>query len=238
MPDLEQYRGRNNLLGSLPATAFKLLHPHLEPVLLERGDILIEADTPFDHVHFPNRGICSMVIGTPDSRRVEVGLFGREGMSGVGAVLGVRQMPQKTIVQVPGDGYRLEIGALRTALAASSELLEKLLLFIHTMVTQASYTALSNASQLIEERLARWLLMCHDRVEGDDIALTHEFLSIMLAVQRPSVTTALHVIEGHGIIRATRGNIRILDREALVDFADSAYGAPEAEYRRLIGNPV
>lgn len=228
---------RNCLLSSLSAVAYETVRPHLESVTLEKGDVLIERDTLFTHVHFFDRGIGSMVVATPDSRRVEVGIFGRDGMSGISAVLGVDRVSQQTLVQVAGDGYRMEVAALRQALAASPELLAKLLLYIQTMITQASFTALSNANQLIEERLARWLLMCHDRVDGDDIGITHEFLSIMLAVQRPSVTSALHVIEGNGFIRSTRGNIKILDREALVEFSDSSYGVPEAEYRLLIGEP-
>jgi CRP-like cAMP-binding protein len=229
---------RNCLLSSLPPAAYDLLRPHLESMEFDKGLVLIDRDVAFTHVHFMDRGIGSMVVATPDSRRVEVGLFGRDGMSGIGAVLGVNRISQQTIVQVAGDGYRIETEALRGVLASSPELLAKLLLYVHTMITQASFTALSNANQLVEERLARWLLMCHDRVDGDDIAITHEFLSIMLAVQRPSVTSALHVIEGNGFVRSTRGNVKILDREALVEFADGTYGAPEAEYRRLIGEPA
>jgi hypothetical protein len=150
-------------------------------------------------------------------------------------LLGATQMSQTTLVQVAGDGNRVEVGAFREALAQSPVLLGSLLRFVQVMFTQTSFTALSNVNQTIEERLARWLLMCHDRIDGDDIAITHEFLSIMLAVQRPSVTTALHMIEGHGFIRAKRGNITILDRDALIEFADGTYGAPEAEYLRLIG---
>ena len=228
---------RNCLLSSISSAAYETLRPHLESITLEKGDVLIERDIPFTHVHFLDRGIGSMVVATPDSRRVEVGLFGRDGMSGIGAVLGVNRISQQTVMQVAGDGYQVKVAALRQVLACSPELLAKLLLFVQTMITQASFTALSNANQLIEARLARWLLMCHDRVDGDDIAITHEFLSIMLAVQRPSVTSALHIIEGNGFIRSTRGNVKILDREALVEFSDSSYGAPEAEYRRLIGEP-
>lgn len=100
---------------------------------------------------------------------------------------------------------------------------------------QTSYTALSNAVHPVDERLARWLLMCHDRVDGDELALTHEFLSLMLAVRRPSVTTALHVLEGNRFITAERGYITIRDRRRLEEFAGDAYGRPEAEYKRLIG---
>ena len=231
---------RNHLLSALPAEVYDRLRPHLEAVTLAKGEVLIEAHRPITHVHFPDRGIGSMIVAPADSRRVETGLFGRDGMSGIGAVLGATQVAQTTLIQVPGDGYRLHVDVLREALASSAALRDVLLRFVQVMITQASFTALSNVSQSVEERLARWLLMCHDRIdrsEGrDEVPLTHEFLSIMLAVQRPSVTTALHVLEGVACIGAKRGNITILDREALIEFADGSYGAPEEEYRRLIGH--
>jgi CRP-like cAMP-binding protein len=236
MSSIPQTATRNFLLSALPLEIRDELQPHLESMIFEKGKVLIEADRPFSHVHFLDRGIGSMVVTTPDSRRVEAGLFGRDGMSGISAVLGACQMSQTTLIQVAGDGHRLEVATLRRVMATSPALSDLLLRFVQVMITQTSFTALSNANQSVEERLARWLLMCHDRIDGDEIALTHEFLSIMLAVRRPSVTTALHMIEGNGFIKAKRGSITILDREALVEFADGTYGAPEAEYKRLIGD--
>ncbi len=226
---------RNCLLSVIDADSYAAIAPHLEPVDLPKGLVLIEGGMPFTHAHFFNTGIGSIVVSTPDSRRVESGLVGREGLSGFGCLLGADQCPQTTMVQVGGEGYRVTVDALRSACQQSRSLHETILRFIHVFISQTSFTALSNVNQSIEGRLARWLLMCHDRVTGDDIALTHEFLAIMLAVQRPSVTTALHMIEGYGFIRARRGNIKIVDRDALLDFADGMYGVPEAEYRRLIG---
>ena len=226
---------RNCLLSVIDAAGYSAIGPHLEPVDLPKGTVLIEAGVPFTHAHFFNSGIGSIVVSTADSRRVEAGIFGREGLSGFGALLGVDQCPQTTLVQVEGEGYRVCVDALRTACRQSASLRETLLRYVHVFISQTSYTALSNANQSVEGRLARWLLMCHDRVTGDNIALTHEFLSIMLAVHRPSVTTALHTIEGHGFIKARRGHITVKDRDALIDFADGMYGTPEAEYRRLIG---
>ncbi|MFE1602636.1 Crp/Fnr family transcriptional regulator [Methylobacterium sp. ID0610] len=110
-----------------------------------------------------------------------------------------------------------------------------LLRFVQVRGLQTNFTALSNAVHPIDERLARRLLMCHDRSPTNEMALTHDFLSLMLAVRRPSVTTALHVLEGNGFIRTERGHITIRDRRGLEEFAQDAYGRPEAEYRRLIG---
>ena len=124
---------------------------------------------------------------------------------------------------------------LRKAAEASTTLRNLLLRYAQAFSVQTSFTALSNAVHPIEERLARWLLMCHDRVEGNEVPLTHEFLSLMLAVRRPTVTTALHVLEGNRFITAERGLITIRDRPRLEEFAGNSYGRAETEYERLIG---
>jgi CRP-like cAMP-binding protein len=126
-----------------------------------------------------------------------------------------------SVVTVSPEGHRAEAGLFGR--------------FIHAFGSQISFTALSNAVHNIDERLARWLLMCHDRVDGNEILLTHEFISLMLAVRRPSVTTALHILEGKKLIRAERGRITVRDRAGLESFAGDVYGKPEEEYRRLIG---
>ena len=226
---------RNCLLSALPADAYAVLQPHLVSARFERGTILIEGNSPIRQVHFLDHGIGSIIASTPGGGQVETGIFGREGMSGVPVLLGADQMPQTTLIPVAGDGYQVETEALREAIARSPGLLATFLAYVQTLITQTSYTAHSNVNQPVEERLARWLLMSHDRVDGDDIPLTHEFLAIMLAVRRPSITTALHVLEGNRFIKARRGHLTIVDREAMIEFADGSYGVPEAEYDRLIG---
>lgn len=103
----------------------------------------------------------------------------------------------------------------------------------HNLGTQVSYTALTNAVHHVDERLGRWLLMCHDRLREDEFQITHDFMALMLAVRRPSVTTSLHVLEGNRFIRAERSRITIRNRRALEEFAQDAYGRPEAEYAIL-----
>ena len=120
--------------------------------------------------------------------------------------------------------------------AAQSEPLRSILLrFAQVMNVQAGRTAAANASAEIPQRLARWLLMCHDRVDGDALQLTHEFMSMMLGVRRAGITVTLHVLQGSGAISARRGEITICDRRKLRELAGDAYGVPEAEYRRLLG---
>lgn len=139
-------------------------------------------------------------------------------------------------MQVEGYGYRMTLDAALQAISQNPAFANLLARFIQTFASQISFTALSNANYQIDVRLARWLLMSHDRVDGDEIALTHDFISLMLSVRRPSVTTALHVLEGKRFIRSERGRIMIRDRRGMEEFAGNAYGKPEDEYRRLIGD--
>lgn len=235
MPQPTQSFVKNGLLSAMTPADYGLLQPHLEAVPLDKDMVLEECDEPFAQVWFPNTGIGSIMAFTHNGDRVEAGLFGREGMSGMPIVMGADRSPLKTIIQVAGEGYRVETGALQRAIEESQSLHALLLRYCQVMSVQTAFTALTNVTHPVEVRLARWLLMAHDRTSGNEIALTHDYLSLMLAVRRPSVTTALHILEGNHFIRARRGVVTIRDREALREFADGSYGKPEAEYDRLIG---
>lgn len=226
---------QNRLLAAMPSDDFERLRPHLVAVALRRGDILIEPGTRIPANYFPESGIASQIAITSDERRIEVGLHGRDGLSGSSTLLGADRSPHQTLIQVEGHGFRIAAERLSEAAGSSPTLQHILLLYVHVAGLQTAYTALSNGSGVIGERLARWLLMCHDRIEGDDIFITHEFLGVMLGVRRSGVTDAIHVLEGVRIIKATRGQIRILDRARLEYTASDSYGVPEAEYERLIG---
>ena len=235
MSTLTQADVRNRLLTLMPGEDFALLAPHLEHRRPKKGEVLVEADAVIDHLCFPESCVGSVIASSAEGHEVEVGIFGNEGCSPVPVILGSDRSPQRVEIQVPGTAHRIERAALVEAMERSASLRGLLLRFAQVQLLQSGFTALSNAVHPIDERLARWLLMCHDRTAGDEMALTHEFLSLMLAVRRPSVTTALHVLEGNGFIRAERGYITIRDRRGLEEFARDAYGRPEAEYRRLIG---
>src|SRR5918997_3520724 len=224
---------RNQLLATLPAEDFAALQPHLEPVQLELWQVLFEPNQPIAHVYFPESGYTSITTSTNGSK-IEVGLIGREGMVGVPIALGVRASPFEYFIQHAGDGLRMASHHLEEAIDERPSLHRVLLRYAQAINVQTSGTAFANAEHTVETRLARWLLMCHDRVDGDDIAITHEFLSIMLGVRRAGVTTATHILDGNGLIRAKRGVITLLDREKLEELADNAYGLPEAEYARLM----
>ena len=226
--------GQNNLIFTLSLSDRALIEPYLHLVSLKASEVLEEANTPVKTVYFPTSGIGSTAAFNK-GRCIEVGLFGYEGMSGTSVVMQGTQTSQETFMQVTGEGLAIKAGKLATLLEQSPSLEHHLLQYVQALMTQMAHTALANGQANIEERLARWLLMCHDRVRGDRIELTHKFLSVMLGVRRAGVTVATHVLEGKGLILANRGEIIILNRQGLEAAAQESYGVPEAEYARLIG---
>jgi CRP-like cAMP-binding protein len=233
MPQLEQHRIRNRLLGALQPDDYARLAPALERIPLPLRETVVGANQPIDYAYFPEEGFISFVADT-QSGRIEIGLVGREGLVGMSLVLGSERSPYVGTVQAPGEALRIPAAALRDALDASRELRGVLGRYVQAYIVQIGQTVYANAELTIEGRLARWILMVQDRLEQGELPLTHEFLSMMLGVRRPGVTTAVHMLEGTGMIRAKRGRITVLDREKLRDLAGDAYGFAEAEYERLL----
>jgi CRP-like cAMP-binding protein len=225
----------NRLLKALSVRDFQLLEPHLVAIQLDLGHSIAVANEPIEHVYFLETGIASVVANRADGRSIEVGIYGRDGMGGTPLLLGSDRTPHDHYMQVAGEGHRIERAAFLGAIQQSASLNGLLIRFVHAFTTQTAQTALANGSSRIEERLARWLLMCGDRIDGDEISITHRFLAMMLCVRRSGVTDAIHILEGQGLIRAKRSNIAIKDRAGLEHLAGASYGLPEAEYQRLIG---
>jgi CRP-like cAMP-binding protein len=228
-------RGGNRLLASLSIADFDLLEPHLEPVALGLRKHLEKPNRRIDAVYFPESGFASVVAVQSNGKEVEVGLIGREGMTGLPIVLGNHRSPHATYIQSAGMGQRILATELRRATQASVSLRDSLLKFVQAFGVQTAHTAISNAQSKLDVRLARWLLMAHDRIGDDTLTLTHEFLSLMLGVRRPGVTETLHGLREKGLIAYGRGQITVSDRKGMERTAGEAYGTPEAEYRRLIG---
>ena len=226
---------KNLLLRALDRADYALLEPHLEPVTLPLKATLFDPNEPIERVHFLEDGVASIVSVQEGGRAVEIGIHGREGFSGVPVVLGAERSPHASMIQV-GDAPAQVIASERLleACADSPRLKQLLLRYAHTLSVQTALTAAANATYELPERCARWLLMCNDRLESDRIELTHEFLSMMLAVRRSGVTVTLHELQETGAIRASRGVITISDRARLEEIAGDCYGGPEAEYQRLI----
>ncbi|SFB48296.1 cAMP-binding domain of CRP or a regulatory subunit of cAMP-dependent protein kinases [Rhizobium sp. NFR07] len=235
MGEIRQAAVRNNLLRLVSAESFDAIAKHLEFLELPRGFELSEPHEEADYAYFPESGIASIVARSPQGQHAEIGIFGRDGMTPATVVLDAGTDPYSIFMQVQGEGYRVRASILKQMLDEDAAVRVLLGRYAQALSVQGAYTSLSNAVHHIDERLARWILMCHDRTDGDEISLTHEFLSIMLAVRRPSVTTALHMLEGRKLIYSERGMIIVRDRPALEQFANDAYGECEREYFRLIG---
>ena len=235
MPITTRSTTSNAILTRLSDGDFALLAPALRRVECPQSMSLIERGTTIRDVFFMEDGVASVVVSSPEGQTTEAGLIGREGFVVPAVVLGSDRVMTNVNIQVAGSAHSIDRLTLLDAVARSASLRDTLIRFAQVMMVQTTYTLLANAVHQIDERLARWLLMCHDRLPGDNLRLTHEFMSIMLSVRRPSVTNALHVLEGNGYIKADRGDVTIVDRAALEAFAADAYGQPEAEYRRLLG---
>lgn len=224
----------NRLLQVLSPSDRALLIPALEPTTLDLRQMIEAANETIEFVHFPETGIISIVAKSAGDQ-IEAGIVGREGVSGTAIIMGNHRSANEAYVQVAGHGHRIHADKFRKALGASETLRRKLQLYVHVFFTQVAQTALANGRSTIEERLARWLLMAQDRLDDQELRLTHEFIAVMLGVRRPGVTDALHELEGKNLIRSTRGAVRVTDRAGLEQLAGGGYGVPEAEYKRLIG---
>ena len=226
---------QNRLLAVLLPSDFALLQPHLQLVVLDLKRDMERPNRRIRSVYFMEAGIASVVAVQPDDTQVEVGLIGREGMSGIAVVLGGDQSPHSTYVQMAGKGQRISTEELRKAMKASASLHTLLLKFAQVFMVQTAHTAIANARAHIDQRLARWILMAHDRTRDDTLPLTHEFLALMLGVRRAGVTEALQSLKRRKLIETGRNQIRVLSRRGIEQAAGSSYGVPESEYRRLIG---
>lgn len=226
---------QNFVLSCLPAADLNVVRRHLEPVDLPARTQLERANQKIKYVHFLDSGIASVVAIGPEGGCIEVGMIGKEGMTGLAVALGAKQSAHETFMQTPGYGYALSAEDLIGLMTDSPELRRCLLLYAHVFSVQAAQSCLANGRGKLEERLARWLLMAQDRIGSEQLDLTHEFLSYMLGVRRPGVSTALKLLESQALIQRARGRIHILDREGLKVVSNGFYGVAEAELKRLFG---
>ena len=226
---------RNRVLVSLSADDFELLRPHLVAAEFKLRMSMEEPDTTIEHVYFPESGIVSVVAEAARRKSVEVGLIGREGMTGVAIVLGDDRTSNHVYVQIAGNGHAMPAATLNRALGESPTLRASLLRYVQVFLSQTMATASANGQGKLEERLARWLLMAHDRVDGFSLPLTHEFIAMMLGVRRAGVTIAIQLLEGRSLIKALRREIVVRDRAGLERLAGQTYGTPEREMKRLFG---
>ena len=225
---------RNRLLGALPRAELATLAQHLELVELPQRTVVFEPEEPIPYAYFPETCVLSLVNTLREGGTVEVGTVGCEGMGGLPVFLGEDTSTVRAIAQIPGFAMRIEATAF-VRLAAPGNTLHRLLLrYTQAFLTQVAQTAACNASHLVEERCARWLLMTHDRVEGAQFPLTHEFLAFMLAVRRAGVTVAMRALADAGLVRYGRGWVEVVDRAGLEGMSCECYGVVQAHFKRLL----
>jgi CRP-like cAMP-binding protein len=233
MPQTAPLSIPHKILAALPPEEYNRLLEHLTPVPLPLGETLYKTEERIKNVYFVNSGVVSLVANMQDGGSVEVGLVGNDGMVGLSVVLGDDISPNQAIVQIAGEAMRMRADKLRKELKREGHLLSLLLRSTLTMLKQVSQTAVCNGTHTVEQRLARWLLMCHDRVPGDELNLTQEFISQMLGIRRSGVSEAATLLQRRGLIRYSRGHITIVNRKGLEEFACECYAAVRAEFERL-----
>ena len=204
---------KNRVLASLPPPDIRSLAPHLTPGSFKIKRSLHEPGALIDTVYFLEDAIASVVVTMENGSTVEVGVIGRDGVVGLPAVLGNARATNRTFIQLPGSGYSLKAKILLQVAESSSELRSRLQVAVQGYLAQTAQTAACNRVHELEERLARWLLMCSDRVQSDHIPITHEFLAMMLGTRRSSVSIAAGILHKSGLITYSRGSVTIKNRD-------------------------
>ena len=227
----------NHILSALPQAEYERIAPALRPERLSAGSILYESGEPVSHVYFPNTGMVSLVSLVDNRSFLEVGMIGSEGIVGVSAILGLNRMPQRAIVQLAGDAMKVKLGTVKNEFKKGGKLQNLLLQAMHLLHFQVTRSAVCNRFHPTEARLCRWLLMCRDRLNSNDVPLTQAFLAQMLGAARPMVSFAAANLQNAGIIEYNRGRITILDPGRLQSNACECYGIVTSEYRAASPKP-
>jgi CRP-like cAMP-binding protein len=222
---------RNRVLAALPRAELNRLRPHLSLVDLKQEDTLVDGTAPY--AYFLEGGIASVVVTLKNGNTVEVGIIGVEGVVGVPGLLGIEGSPGRTFIQIAGSGFRIKTEILKQEFERPGELRRLVQRYMQAFMVQTAQTAACNRQHTIEERLARWLLSCQDRIESDELRLTHDFLGQMLGAPRTTVTLAAGLLQRAGLINYSRGVVTVKDRAELEQAACECYDTVRQEFRRL-----
>ena len=227
----------NRLLLTLPQASLERIAPHLEPVDLAAGQVIYYPKAPIRHSYFITRGLVSLVTTMKDGRSVATGAIGIEGITGPDALFGITHALSECTVQIPGTALRITPDILRREMAQSAAVRELLQGFVQTIVSQLAQTAACNRLHSLLERCCRWLLIAHDSARSESFSLTHEFLAMILGVQRAGISIAAHNLQEAGVIHYHRGHITIANRQGLEATACECYERIRAQYDQLFGMP-
>jgi CRP-like cAMP-binding protein len=230
--DARQVSDPNHLLAALPRKDYRRLLPVLEPVKLTFGETLYESQSQIREVYFPNDCFVSMLTTVDEDKAAEVGLIGSEGMIGVPMALGIAVSPFRAVVQGEGTAMRMATADFRRNFSTSAALKREVFLFTHLLMIQIAQTAACNRFHHITQRMARWLLMTHDRVNSNEFRITQEFLALMLGVRRVGVSVAMSALRERKVITYRRGTITILDQGGLLAVACGCYKTVRDTYSR------
>ncbi len=217
----------------LPEKEYQRILPDLKQVSLKLGDVLYEADETIRYVYFPIKSVASLIWKTEDGMTIEVGMVGSEGMTGISIISGIRQLPYQTIVQGADGAMRMKTTALIAEFNHFGAMHDLLLKYMHGLFIQVARTAICNRIHPIQERFCRWLLMIRDRMNLDEMHLTHEFMASMLGARRSDVTIAAGILQKSGLIRYSRGHVTLLDVKRLSASACDCYRISKAEFSRV-----
>jgi CRP-like cAMP-binding protein len=214
---------RNWILRQLPPQDRARLLAALQPVTFGLGDVIFEPGCRMDHIYFPTTAVVSLLYTTEEGATAEMGLAGDDGVVGVPLFLGGDAAPHRAVAVVAGDALKLRASVLRQEFASGGALQTLLLRYTHALIMQISQTAVCNRLHAVEQRLCRWLLMCHDRVARNELQMTQEFISNVLGGRRETVTVAAGRLQDAGLIKYARGHITIVNREGLESAACECY---------------
>lgn len=225
--------GANRLLSLLPPDEHARVFADLEPVAMPRKQVLVQPDEAYSHVFFPSVGVVSVLVPMGEEQSVEAGVIGFEGVVGVPVVLGADRGPHEVICQVDGQGWRMPVRRFQEQLDQCPTLRGAAQRYALAFLNQTARSSACNRMHGIDQRLARWLLLVHDRVDGDEFGLTQEYLAEMLGVRRPSVSLAARTLQNAGLIDYRWGRIRVLDRHGLEEAVCDDYRQTVTEYENI-----
>lgn len=232
MPPSKSSPIANHLLAALPAKEYQGLLRHLEEIPLVFDEAVYQPNVVISDVYFPNSGIISLLAAADGRATLEVGLVGREGVVGLSVFMGVNTSQNHAVVQGAGSAMKMKAAAFRKECNSGGTLQRVLRRYFHSLLTQITQSAVCNQFHSVDARLARWLLMTHDRMGDDEFRITQEFLSHMLGVRREGVSKAAGELQKRKLIQYKRGHLKILDRPGLEATSCGCYEIIRAESKR------
>ncbi len=229
---------KNHLLKLLPEHEFNSLANKLGPVSLKLGEVIYESGDILDCAYFPTTSIFSILYIMENGGTAEIGIVGNEGLLGVALYLGGKTTTSRSNIQSAGDAYRIKADDLKNEFLKAGRFQELLLRYAQALMTQISQTAVCNRLHTVDQQLCRWLLLSHDRLDGNDLVMTHDLISNMLGVRREGITVAARKLAAKNLIKNTRGTVTVLDRWGLEQASCECYAIVSAEYDRLLGRGI